>query len=66
MILIFSYLGDYTTDVVIDWLKYYNYPVFRLNYSDIYESDFKIDLSNKAIYVENKKIYLNEIKAVWF
>ena len=66
MILIFSYMGDFSTDLVVDWLNYYRHPLYRINSSDIYNYSLKIDLSNKQIYLDNVRLPLEIINAVWF
>ncbi len=66
MILIFSYVGDLTTDFVIDWLNHYKYPVFRLNSSDFYNKTLRVDLQNQKIYLDEQEVPTHEIHAIWF
>lgn len=66
MVLIFSKSGDLTTDWVIDWLIHHNHPFLRINASDIYNKNLKIDLINKSFNFGQKRIPLNDINAVWY
>ena len=66
MILIFSYIGDVSTDLVIDWLNHYNHPLCRINSSDLHNNSLKIDLLNQQIYLDNVRLPLEIINAVWF
>lgn len=71
MILILSTSTDLDTEKVIEWLKYYDEPFFRLNdedlmmgYTEFYYNPDKLDLS----YIKNgtTKIFFNQINKVWF
>lgn len=66
MILILSYSGDLSTDWVMDWIRYYQYPVFRLNSTDVFEREFTIDLQKKQLYLDREPLPLEQIKAAWF
>lgn len=66
MILIFSIDGDYSTDVVIDWLKYYKYPYKRLNAENLYKEELFIDFDNKSSFSLGGKVYdVRAINVVW-
>lgn len=66
MILIFSFAGDLSTNMVIDWLNHHKYPFFRLNSSDFYNNSFHLDLLNRVISIDGNLIPLDKIRAVWF
>lgn len=69
MILILSDSGDYSTDLVIDWLNFYNAPFIRLNSSDLLESGFNILIEKgrqSTLKIKNKYIETDCIHAVWF
>jgi len=66
VILIFSYLGDLSTDYVIDWLNYYSRPFLRLNSVDLYNDSLKIDLRSREFLLHDRQLPIDEIKAVWF
>ena len=70
MILILSEKGDLSTNDIINWLCYFNYPFVRINkdepdkvelfvesYPDSYDFYFKVG---------NKKFSLNQIQAYWY
>lgn len=76
MILIVTEKTDISTSQVIDWLKYYNIPFFRINETDKISVE-KISIPNNrsktsnigevSIKVNNKKIInLSKIKGYWY
>jgi Glutathione synthase/Ribosomal protein S6 modification enzyme (glutaminyl transferase) len=66
MILIFSYIGDLSTDLVVEWLNYYGCQVIRLNSSDLYNESLKIDLENRILVFNDRRLPLAEVEVVWF
>lgn len=66
MIFIFSFAGDLSTDLVIDWLHYYQYPFFRFNSSDFYKDSLHLDILNNSLYFGEDKLPIEDIGAVWF
>ncbi|MEZ3550438.1 MAG: grasp-with-spasm system ATP-grasp peptide maturase [Lachnospiraceae bacterium] len=69
MVLILTSSGDYSTDCVIDWLKYYQAKFIRLNSEDLIDERFKIFIGQSpglSITVNDKMVPLHEIKAIWF
>jgi len=71
MILILSTSTDLDTEKVIEWLRYFKEPFFRLNDEDLmmgitefyYNPD---DLSQSYIKNNSHKIYFKDIEKVWF
>ncbi|CAM1356380.1 grasp-with-spasm system ATP-grasp peptide maturase [Tenacibaculum ascidiaceicola] len=68
MILILSDQFDQSTNVVIDWLKYFNVPFFRINENDLCEIvEISIGSINRIlIKINNKVIDLNEVSSYWY
>ncbi|WP_237274251.1 grasp-with-spasm system ATP-grasp peptide maturase [Tenacibaculum ovolyticum] len=68
MILILSDKFDQSTNAVIDWLLYFNYPFFRINENDLCEiTEISIGLKDKIILkVNNKTIDFDEISHYWY
>lgn len=67
MILILSRTDDYDTNLVIEWLRFYKIPFFRLNDEELMNGLTKLKYFNNEIYLSNDlEIKLNEIKVVWF
>jgi ATP-GRASP peptide maturase of grasp-with-spasm system len=66
MILILSTFGDLSTDWVIDWLNYYNYPFYRINAYDVFFKKVCVDISNSQIVLENNHLKISDINAVWY
>lgn len=44
MILIFSYIGDLSTNLVIDWFNHYQHPFIRFNSSDFFNNSLDLDI----------------------
>lgn len=70
MILILSTPTDYDSQCVIEWLRNYNVPFFRLNDEDIMQGKTKLQysLGNTDPYFvkDEQKIRLSDITVVWF
>ncbi len=70
MILILSTPRDYDTQCVIEWLRCYKIPFFRLNDDDVMKGITKVNYnlakSNLYFEKENRVISTSEIKVVWF
>ena len=67
MILILSTnVGEYTTDVVIDWLDYKKIKYARVNGIDIIEGGLKIDFNEVKIITKYETINLSEVKSFWY
>lgn len=68
MILIISQDFDPTTDSVIDWINYYDYPYFRINPIDLLNSNLYIDIEQCEFKLETNKsdICSNEVDSIWF
>lgn len=64
MILISSNITDYTTNLVIEWLNFYNKKFLRINEED--SSFFSIKDDNIFIEIDDKKINLNDINSYWY
>lgn len=71
MILILSTPTDYDTNGVIDWLRYNKMPFFRLNDEDLMQGVISFnhnpkDLSQTYFEHYSQKIFLRDIKIVWY
>lgn len=69
MILIISSSEDVSTDLVINWLHYYQKKFYRLNFFDILDAPYKTEicysLNENILRINSKKIKLNDVNAVW-
>ncbi len=68
MILICTDELDLSTDVVIDWLNYFDYKFIRLNSNDLI-INVEIEISNDLSFIletRNKIIKSQEISAIWY
>ncbi len=68
MILLISQGGfEYTTDLVLDWIKHLGGNVIRLNGTDLLNEDsIKIEMSNNGIDIRIKGVPLDEINTIWY
>lgn len=71
MILILSTSTDLDTEKVIEWLKFYEEPFFRLNDEDLMMGITEFYYNPEEVeksFIKNKttKLYFNEISKVWF
>ena len=66
MILILSSPGDLSTELVMDWLRHYNYPFYRLNSSDFIEKQFFYDVNNNTIKIDNEILDMNTVNIIWY
>lgn len=67
MILLLSSDGDFSTDLVIQWLKSFGYTsYFRLNLLDLVEKDVEIDPAEGTFSLNGERIALNTINVVWY
>ncbi len=68
MILLLTGDGDLSTDLVMDVLKYYDYPHYRINSYDLLDAGFCIDISDNryTMAVNGQEIDLKTVGAVWF
>lgn len=69
MIVILTNDGDVSSDIVIDWLKYFNHPFTRINTSDLLDHKLRIDITPKAsasIKIDDNHFYVKTIGAVWY
>lgn len=67
MILIFSsHLGEFTTDLVIDWLDYNKINYKRINGVDLIRENLKIDFDSVQITIKNETINFSDISTFWF
>lgn len=67
MILIIStHLGDFTTDLVIDWLDYKKVDYKRINGVDLVKEDLKIDFNSIEISTKGELINLSGVKTFWY
>ena len=68
MILILTNDGDLSSDLVQDWLQYYNHPFIRVNTYDFINKRIKISLTGSKIqcFFEENEFPLEGIGAVWF
>lgn len=68
MILILSNVGDYSTDLVVEWLRYFQADYLRLDAYDILNPGFQIVLTEKGeptLFVKGEEIELNRVRSVW-
>lgn len=69
MILILSCDGDFSTDIVIDWLHYYQASYIRINSFDFLNSSFLYEIHKNGTYtlkIGDRNIDVDKIKAIWF
>ncbi len=67
MILIFSsHLGEFTTDLVIDWLEFKKINYKRINGIDLINENLKIDFNSIEIIIKDEIINLSDINTFWF
>jgi hypothetical protein len=66
MVLILSIDSDFTTDVVINWLKHYKHEYLRINAGDMINKPIYFSIEEDIITIDNKKIPLNQISVVWY
>lgn len=66
MILIFSYADEVSTDLVIDWLNYYEHPYVRINPYDLYGKRTWAAVNHSLFHINGTPIPFNEVNAVWF
>lgn len=67
MILIIStHLGDFTTDLVIDWLDFRKIDYKRINGVDLVKEKVKIDLNCVEISTKDQIINLSDINTFWY
>ena len=66
MILLLSSSGDTNIDYVITWLKHYNHEYVRFNADDIIENKFFLSLIDKTLFINGKKIPIENINVIWF
>lgn len=68
MILILSSSGDYSVNLVCDWLAHYGHKFIRINPSDIFDRNFRIIMESgkePMVYIDDKSFDFDSIKAVW-
>jgi ATP-GRASP peptide maturase of grasp-with-spasm system len=65
MILILSVDTEASTDLVIQWLKYYNHPYRRINAGDFVKGELFFDVSKKEFRINGNRLVLGDIGAVW-
>lgn len=67
MILIIStHLGDFTTDLVIDWLDFKKINYKRINGIDLVNENLKIDFNGVEISTKDEIINLSDINTFWY
>ena len=68
MIRILTSDWDLSSDIVIEWLYYHEYPFFKLTLSDILNGTSILELKdgNIKISINDKYIDINDINAIWF
>lgn len=66
MILLLSSDGDISTDFIIQWLNYYNYPYLRLSPQDFLEKNLLIDPLLKRFIFNGSCFLFSEISVVWY
>lgn len=69
MILILTYANyEQGTDGVLDWLLHKQVPFIRLSAADINQQQYPYlaEIENPCLWLEHKKIYLEDISVVWF
>lgn len=67
MILIIStHLGEFTTDLVIDWLDFKKINYKRINGVDLVKENIKIDFNGIEISTKDEIINLSDINTFWY
>lgn len=68
MILILTCDGDFSSDIVIDWLSYFKEPFIRINSFDFFKSYLcaSISSSGTSFIVDGKSISFKDINSVWY
>lgn len=67
MILLLSSDGDYSTERIVQWLKYQQYSDYlRLSPLDFVENPIEIYPKEGLFYVRGNKFHFNSIKVVWY
>lgn len=69
MILILSSSGDYSVNIVEDWLNFYQASFIRLNSENFIDDDFEIKITSRewlSILFNNEKYRFDNIGTVWF
>ncbi len=70
MVVIFSDKDDYSTNKVIEYLKYWKEKFIRINKEDGPNTDFNIVFSNRCLSLEiwsgSIQIDIDDIKSIWF
>lgn len=66
MVLILSNSGDISTDLVIDWLKFYDHPFLRINSHDLVDKQSFISLFPPQLIIGEQTIPTQDVHAIWF
>lgn len=65
MILLLSTEGDLSTDIIIDWLSFYNQSYLRIGPMDFIRGNIMVDIQKKTFQIYGKNFPFNEISVVW-
>ena len=66
MILLLSSEGDRSTDMVVQWLEYYDRPYVRINPLDFIENSIEVYPSAEVFCINGEKFRFDDIRAVWY
>lgn len=68
MVLILTGDGDYSSDIVMDWLSYYNHPFLRINTLDMMHKKICVQLCENDIKISFDKYELSTevFPSIWF
>lgn len=66
MVLILSIDTDASTELVIQWLKYYHHPYQRINVADFVKGELFCNVPTRELLVKDRPLPLRDIGAVWF
>jgi ATP-GRASP peptide maturase of grasp-with-spasm system len=68
MILILTGDGDVSSDLVVEWLDFFNHKYIRINSLDFLHKDIEITQENEIISmrINSQTIIIDDIKVVWY
>jgi len=66
MILLLTNYGDYSTDIIIDYLKLFKVEFMRINSFDLLNNSLQISINKSYINFNGKILNTKNIRAVWF
>lgn len=68
MILILSIDGDYSTDIITDWLENLKASFIRIHFDELINGISKINIAEEIEFIElkDRTIKIQEINVVWY